>query len=394
MKTLVLGLFLPHSAMAIGQGTTAPIIALLALEMGASVPGAGLIIAMFGLGAFLADVPGGVLGSRIGNRRAMMLATGVMALSALGVASRPPLIVFAALVATMGASTAVFGIGRLAFATEISPIDRRGRVMSSIGGTQRIGLFIGPILGGLTIPALGLTGPYLMHAVMAFIAFVTVIAFKDVDHVALAPNTPVLEGAGARPRLLDVVRDHRQTFITAGAASVTIQIVRSARLALIPLWGDRIGLAPGQIAILFSLSAGMEVLMFYPIGRLMDRRGRKWVAIPSLTLMSLGLAAIPLTSDVLSLSAVAAFLGFANGMSSGINMTLSSDFSPKSGRSMFLGVWRMIADAGTASGPTIVAIISAFGGLALASVTVATAGLGGVILLWRAVPETLKRNKP
>jgi len=57
--------------------------------------------------------------------------------------------------------------------------------------------------------------------------------------------------------------------------------------------------------------------MFYPVGRLMDRRGRKWAAIPALTLMSLGMATIPPTSDALTLGAVAAVLGFANGMSTG-----------------------------------------------------------------------------
>lgn len=387
LKSLAVGVFLPHSAMAIGQGATAPVIALLALELGASVAGAGLTVAMFGLGAFIADVPAGIITSRIGDRRTMMLASGLMAASSLTVVLRPPLIVFGALVCVMGVATALFGIARLAYATEISPVNRRGRVMSSIGGVQRIGLFIGPILGGIAIAAVGLTGPYLVHAVMASVALLVVLFTRD-PKKRPEPASPV-----RRPTLISIVKEHREILVRAGIATVAIQVVRSSRQVLIPLWGNQIGLNASEIAFLFSLSAGMEILMFYPVGRLMDRKGRKWVAVPALGMMSLGIAAIPFSSSAVALGIVAAFLGFANGMSTGINMTLSSDFSPDHGRSIFLGVWRMIADAGTAGGPTLVAAMAAVAGLALASFTVAAAGLGGVLVLWLAVPETLNREQ-
>lgn len=386
VRSLATGVFLPHSFMAIGQGATVPVIALLAIELGASDAGAGVVVGMFGLGAFLGDVPGGILASRFGDRRMMMAATGMMCLSAAAVALRPPLIVFAVLVALMGTATATFALGRISYATELSPVDRRGRVMSAIGGTQRIGLFIGPALGGLTIGSLGLTGPFLIHSGMGLIAFLTIFVSRTRRDQS-APSATL-----ERPTLGGVLKDHRKTLATAGIAVVAVQIVRSSRQVVIPLWGTQIGLDASQIALLFSLSAGMEVLMFYPIGHLMDRKGRKWAAIPSLTLMSIGMMTIPFTSSALSLSLVAAVLGFANGMGTGINMTLSSDLSPPRGRSVFLGVWRMITDAGTATGPSLVAAVTSLAGLALASTAVAGVGIGGVLLLWLAVPETLQRG--
>lgn len=386
VRSLAAAVFLPHSFMAIGQGATMPVIALLAIDLGASDAGAGVVVGMFGLGALLGDVPGGILASRFGDRRMMMAAAGVMCLSASGVALRPSLILFAVLVALMGAATATFALGRISYATELSPVDRRGRVMSAIGGTQRIGLFIGPALGSLTIGALGLTGPFLIHSGMGLIAFLTIFITRN--RVDTTSPSPLPE----RPTVSGVLRDHRKTFATAGIAAVAVQVVRSSRQAVIPLWGNQIGLDASQVAFLFSLSAGMEILMFYPIGRLMDRRGRKWAAIPSLTLLSIGMMSIPLTSSALTLSLVAAILGFANGMGTGINMTLSSDLSPPRGRSVFLGVWRMITDAGTATGPSLVAAVTTFAGLAIASTAVAGVGIGGVLLLWRAVPETLRRE--
>ncbi|HVR33047.1 MAG TPA: MFS transporter [Acidimicrobiia bacterium] len=381
---MTVGVFLPHSIVAIGLGATTPMIALLAVDLGASVPTAGLIVGLFGVGAFLADLPGGILASKLGDRRTMILATATMGLASLAVATRPSLLVFAALVAVMGASTALFALGRLTHATEMSPIGHRGRVMSTIGGTQRIGHLVGPALGGLTVVPFGLSGPFMVHALMAFAACAAVFVSPD------SPGVRPLHIE--RPTLGRVFRDHRRTFATAGVAVVAIQIVRSSRQAVVPLWGSHVGLGPSQIALLFSLSAAMEVLMFYPVGKLMDRKGRKFAAIPSLVLMSLSMAAIPLTFSAFTLGAVVSVLGFANGMSTGINMTLSSDLSPSLGRSVFFGMWRMLTDVGTAGGPALVALGASIAGLGLAPPMVAAVGAGGALLLWRGVPETLERD--
>jgi MFS family permease len=195
---------------------------------------------------------------------------------------------------------------------------------------------------------------------------------------------------GTPPKVVDTLRAHRRTLATAGLAIVAFQIVRGSRQAIIPLWGTTLGLDAREIGLLFSLSAGAEVLMFYPVGRMMDLRGRRSTAIPSLTLLSLGVAAIPFTTNVVTLGIVVAIVGFANGLGTGINMTLSSDLSPDHGRSVFLGIWRTITDAGTASGPTLVAVAASLASLSLAGVVVSLFGFGGVFLLWRVVPETLR----
>ena len=100
------------------------------------------------------------------------------------------------------------------------------------------------------------------------------------------------------------------------------------------------------------------MLIFYPVGMLMDSKGRKWVAVPSLILLSLGMALIPLTTDFASLFLVSLLLGLANGLGSGVNLTLGSDLSPVAGRSQFFGVWRLVSDLGTAGGPLLVAAVT------------------------------------
>ena len=142
----------------------------------------------------------------------------------------------------------------------------------------------------------------------------------------------------------------------------------------------------------FGLSAGIEMAMFYPIGMLMDRKGRKWAALPCLVLLGVGMALIPLTSTFTGLLWVGLFLGVANGFGAGINMTLGSDLSPRLGRSQFFGIWRLVGDVGTAAGPLLVALFTSVASLGVAAVAVGGLGLAGAAVMWRSVPETLQAD--
>jgi MFS family permease len=251
---------------------------------------------------------------------------------------------------------------------------------------MRIGQFIGPLVGGLLIIPFGLAGPFFLQAGLAVAAAVTLGLTPEPEH-APAPSVTTVPVA-----LRQVVRDHRRILGTAGLVAVTFQILRTARQAVIPLWGDHLGLTPSEISLVFGASSGIEMLIFYPVGMLMDSKGRKWVAIPSLILLSLGMALIPLTTDFAGLFLVSLLVGLANGLGSGVNLTLGSDLSPVIGRSQFFGLWRLVSDLGTAGGPLLVAAVTSLASLGAASVAVAGVGLIGAGVLWRAVPETLRAD--
>lgn len=382
VRSLTRSVYVPGILFAIGQGAATPMIALVALDLGASPALAGLIVALRGIGTFLFDIPAGMLVSRVGERRAMMIATVALSLVALGVALGPSLPLYAVLIFLMGGAWSVWALARLTFATEATPQGHRGRVMSMVGGSMRIGQFIGPLLGGLVVIPLGLSGPFLAQAVLAVAAAVTLGLAPGLTGAAGGLSTPV--------PMRDVLRDHRRTLGTAGFVAVTFQVLRTARQAIIPLWGDQLGLSPSQISLIFAASSGVEMAIFYPVGMLMDRRGRRWAAIPSLVLLSVGMVLIPFTSGFAGLLAVGLLLGLANGFGSGINLTLGSDLSPIAGRNEFFGMWRLVTDVGTAGGPFLVAVVTSLISLAAAPIAVAGVGLVGAAVMWKSVPETLQ----
>lgn len=385
VRSLTTSVYVPNFLFAIGQGAAIPVIALLALDLGASPALAGAIVALRGIGTMVFDVPAGVLVARFGERRAMVMATALLGLIAFAIGLKPSLLVYAILILLMGCAWSVWLLARLTYTAEASPLGHRGRVMSMLGGVNRTGQFIGPLIGGLAVIPFELAGPFFVQAVLAIAASLTLRATPDLPAHRVPRSAPV--------SMWETFKDHRRTLRTAGFVAVTVQVLRSARQAIVPLWGDQIGLDASQISLIFGVSSGIEMFVFYPVGMLMDRKGRKWAVIPCLTLLSVGMVLIPLTTGFIGLLLVGLFLGFANGLGSGINMTLGSDLSPALGRSQFLGLWRLVTDIGTAGGPLLVAVVTSLATLGAAPIAIAGVGLIGTAVMWRAVPETLTGDR-
>jgi len=65
------------------------------------------------------------------------------------------------------------------------------------------------------------------------------------------------------------------------------------------------------------------------------------------------------------------------------------DLSPPDARGEFLGVWRLISDAGWAGGPLLAGILVDVVSLSAASFAVAGLGVVGGLMFFFLVPETL-----
>jgi MFS family permease len=385
IRSLGMSVYLPTLLFAIGQGAVIPVIPLYAMDLGASVAVAGLIVSLRGFGTMLFDIPAGFLVSRFGERWAMVLGTGVLATVACGAAVSRSLWLFAALVFVMGCAWSVWLLARLTYVSERAPVELRGRALSLLGGTNRIGNFVGPVLGGLAGSAFGLQTAFYVQAGLVVLASAVLFGLvRDDDREIAVHEEPAFK------RFLVVMSEHRRVFATAGVATLLIQILRNARQVVIPLWGDRIGLGAAEIGILFGASGAIDVLVFYPVGMVMDHWGRKWAGVPSLVMMAIGLLLVPLTHSYLWLLVVAMIGGFGNGLGSGIVMTLGADFSPAVGRSEFLGVWRLIGDIGTSAGPAIVGLVAGATTLGIASAVAGGFGFAGALLLAFGVEEPLR----
>lgn len=382
LRSLGWSVYLPTFIFAVGQGAVIPVVALSARDLGASVALAGLAVAVRGIGTMVFDIPAGNLVARVGERRAMLVATAILAASLAGCVAAPSPVVFAAAMFVMGCGWSVWLLARLTYVSDVMPVHLRGRALSTLGGIQRIGNFVGPLAGAVAVTTLGLDGAYWFHLVLAVVGCVLLFVVAE-PHASTPPT-------GHPPLRVRVIgRDHRSSLLTAGVGAVTIGVLRASRQVVLPLWGEAIGLDAAAVSVIFGISAGIDMVLFYPAGLASDRWGRKAVAVPCMTLMAVGLLVLPLTVDFPTMVGVGLLLGFGNGLGSGIIMTLGSDLAPALGRAEFLGVWRLIGDVGTAGGPLVVSGLGAAASLGAASVAVGALGLAGAAFVVLAMPEPL-----
>lgn len=386
-RQLAFAVYLPTFLLAFGQGIVLPTMPLYALEFNASVGKASIAVAALAFGTMLADVPSGMILEKLGRRPMMLLGTVMVALSYLGLAlaqTFPELLIYRVV---GGIGTAFWGVSRLAFMTDVIPIESRGRSLSVFGGIQRIGTFVGPVTGGLVASAIDLRASFFVAAALALSA--TAMSFLFVPETRPTVST----NFRGRWRVIGgVLRRSWKDLLGAGSAQIFAQAIRSGRQIIVPLYGATvIGLSAAEVGTIISISAIIDMSLFVPAGMLMDRLGRKYASIPSFIVMAAGMALLPLTGSFFTLLAATAIMGVGNGLGSGTMMTLGADLAPREAAGEFLGLWRLVGDAGQMSGPVVVGGVADLIGLASAAFVLAGIGVLAAGTIYVAVEETLKR---
>jgi len=340
------------------------------------------MLALLGIGQILGDVPAARLADRIGDRHAMIAAAGVAILAQTCCLLAGSLLVLGPALMLIGAANSIFYLARQSYLSEVAPVWLRARAMSTLGGSHRIGLFLGPFVGAAAIGLTGLRAAYVVAMLAAAVA-ATVLAL--VPDAPAPPDEPVLVRGGATSGQM-LVR-YRRLFATLGLAVLAVGAVRAARQTVLPLWAEHLGLGPEQTSLIFGLASAVDMALFYPSGKVMDQFGRLAVAVPSMLILGGAMVAIPLTHGPLTLTIVAMTMSFGNGIGSGIMMTLGADTAPAQARTRFLAVWRLFSDSGNAVGPVIVSAVAVAATLAAGIAAIGSVGLLAAAALTIWVPR-------
>ena len=364
----------------IGMGAVMPLIALSALDLGASIPQAALVVGLIGVGQLCGDLPAGSLTERFGEKLTLLAACVVDAIAMLVAFWTDSLFVLGGAVFVAGLATAVFGLARHAYLTEAVAPHFRARALSTLGGTFRIGSFIGPFVGALLVTQFSIGATYAFAAVMSLAGGLLSLTLPTLSTRHVRP-------VGERPRRIwAVLASHRRVLLTLGVGMLLISAARATRQSIVPLWAESQGIDAATTSIIFGISAGVDMLLFYPGGAIMDRFGRLWVALPAMVVLGAGFAILPLTHTAVTIGLVACLMGLGNGISAGIVLTLGSDVAPPDERRQFLGGWRLCADVGNVAGPGLISLITIAFPLAVAAITLGMVAWAGAGWLARWVP--------
>jgi MFS family permease len=378
--------YVPALILSFGAGMLTPVMPLYARSFEASYALVGLVLAAQGIGTIVGDVPSGVILSKYGHKLTMVAGVGTVGFFMLAMSwarSVPELIAYGLLA---GIGSALWNISRHAYMTTHIDARERGRVTATFGGVGRIGSFAGPAVGATLGASFGLRVPFVAFAAMAVLAMVIAGIFVE-NTGERAPSRGGLAGHGRHLRA--VVREHFHVLTTAGFGQLLAQMVRAGRNSIIPLYAaDVLGLSLPAIGWIVTLSAFVDMAMFYPAGVLMDRYGRKWAIVPSFFIQGVGMALVALATGFGGLLAASMVIGFGNGLGSGSMLTVGSDLAPKRAMGEFLGVWRLVGDVGNTGAPIVAGAVADVLGLSPATLVMALVGMGAAAVFAWYVPET------
>ena len=204
----------------------------------------------------------------------------------------------------VGMASAVFGLARQSYLTEAVPFHYRARALSTLGGVMRIGLFVGPFVAAATDPrrwaSAAPTGP---ASARSSLSAVVAVRMPDLPGARRPPATAAELAAGAAPRrrCARSAPTTRKIFLTVGVGALLVSAVRASRQAVIPLWAESIGLDAATTSLIYGLAGGIDMLVFYPAGKVMDRKGRAWVAVPSMLIIGVAMMLTPFTHSAATL---------------------------------------------------------------------------------------------
>jgi MFS family permease len=262
----------------------------------------------------------------------------------------------------------------------------------------RAGWFIGPFISAGLIY---LTGePAVVFWVFIVFCLATVVILLLLPDPAGTFGAPSSAEPVPQPGLFATIWESRAVLARLGTGAALVGAMRASRIVILPLWAVSIGINEPDTALIIGIAGGIDFALFYVSGQIMDRFGRIWSALPAMIGLGLGHLVLAFTHDLSAnvewFIAVAMFLALANGVGSGILMTLGADLAPVQNPAQFLGAWRFTSDLGGATAPLFLAGMIAVASLSLASGVMGAFGLAGAVILGRYIPRysSFSRRRP
>lgn len=368
---------------AVGAHGIAAVLGAATDDIGLTLFGLGLALAVYDLAEVVLKPIFGALSDRIGPKPVILGGLiAFIAASLIAVISPTPLLVLVARLG-QGAAASAFSPASSAAVARLARRARLGRSFGRYGSWKSLGYVVGPLLG------IGLASQFGLRAVFAALA---VLAAGVAVWAAVAvPKLPVLPKT--RPTLRDLVREiGDRGFLVPTLLLAASTGILGAAVGFLPLLATRWGLPPMLGAVAVAAVALASVLTQPRIGARADaglldlRRGGS----AGLVTAALALLAIALAPSAVTLLLAAAGIGIAIGIITPLAFAHLAANTPEERMGRTMGNAELGRELGDAGGPLFVGAAAGLWGL-----PIALSGLAGVAVLIGGVTRwSLGRKAP
>ena len=317
----------------------APLLPHFASAYGLGKGGAGALTAAYAAGVLAASVPGGLVASRFGAKRAVLIGVAATAFATLAFGLAGSVWVLAVARLAQGLGSAFSWAGALAWLVGSAPPGRRGALIGTAMGSAVFGALLGPALGAAAT-VVGIRAAF--------------VAVSGVGLV-LCGFLAAMPGANAQPQRLSALRRVDAPLAAALWLVVLPALLFGVLTVLVPLKLHANGWSGAAIGALFFVTAALETAWNPVLGHLSDVRGRLF----PLRFALLGSIAVSVALAWADASALVAVLVVVAGIAYGTfytpGMALVSDGAERAGiaQGLAFGVMNLAWAAGAATGPAV-----------------------------------------
>ncbi|TCO47976.1 MFS transporter [Actinocrispum wychmicini] len=369
---------------AMGYGVISPVLPALAASFNVGVTAASFVISAYSVVRLVFAPFGGRLVARFSERPVYLAGLTIAAVATAACAWAGSYWQLLAFRSFGGIGSVMFTVAGLTLVLRLTPVGLRGRVSSLWATSFLLGNICGPALGGL-VAGVSTRLPFIGYGVATLAAaFLSWLLLRRSTRVAPGatleiPEMPVRQALRSRAYLA-----------VLGASFVYGWMVIGVRFALVPLFVvvelKRDDVVAGTSLTLFAVGTGSVVLL---AGRLVDRRGRKPLALAGLVVIAIGALALGFAPST-PLFMVASLIG---GIGSGLlNPALTATVADVVGvdrrGGTVLAFFQMAGDLGGIAGPLVAGAIAdnwSYQAAFTATGVVAVLSAG----FWLTAPETL-----
>jgi MFS family permease len=265
-----------------------------------SKAGAGVLAAMYPIGAFVAAIPGGIVAARFGVKPTVLAGLMLLAVTttAFGLADTVWQLDLARFL--QGVSSAFSWTGALAWLVAVAPPRRRGQLIGTAFGAAIVGALFGPVLGILA----SFIGSGWTFGGVAVLALVLAVA---------AAATPAPSPSQPQP-LRELFRALTVRKIQIAIWLCLVPALLFGNLGVLaPLRLSHLGWSAAAVGATYLVMAGIEAAWAPVLGRASDRYGRFLPLRSALLASAIITALLPWPERAWLLAAVVICGGFAFG---------------------------------------------------------------------------------
>ena len=383
-QTLLLGCLIGAAQMT--WGTIVPALPLYLDRFGATALVLGPIIAAFGFGRVLANIPAGIL-LRWWRPRPYLWAVSLLLVVVTGLTGLAPtaegLIAARVLAGVLGGAAITIGFAILVAG---APPARRGRVMATVTAVQMSAGAIGSFLGGVVLTWFPLEVVFLV----ASVPLALVLAWDAVrpaahywlprGRAATPPDAPhqvstssttetvtphTLVKPVETPRTAaSEPRPTAPAYAGVGVAAIIIALALSSFATFFARFGgeqglvpvaayDTGGLTPLTLGIALAAATLLSLAALPVVGSLIDRGYRLAVLVPGVLASAAALLLFPVANGPWLFALAIVLYGLATSVAGIVPTVLMSEAVPARQSGLVVGITRTVGDLGAVAGPLV-----------------------------------------